>query len=545
MTHSRSLTLGGILLAGATLALSQTPPPPPPVPAAPAAAPMAPTPMPAPRPVAVAAPAAPFEYLDLDQVITPEIQLRIDEARDRVNNMRLDMNLDGVRDQIDAARIGAEAARASADAVRESLRAVGPAIARATSQGIGIGIGNGFAFAPQIAPVPPTPPAVAGRGIGPVRIYNMSGDRAYSQGQSALDSRRWEDAVTYFSQVVSRGTTRVDGALYWKAYAQAKLGRKDDALATIAELRKSQAGSKWLDEAKALEVEVNQGRAMSPEAETDDEIKILILQQGLQTDFDRFYPALEKIIKGSGSPKLKRNALYVLADSSNPKAQALIEQVARGGGNPDLQVKAIQYMTERRRGTVNSNAAQILSEIYNSTSDPEVKREVVNGLMRLKDKDRLINILKNEKNTDLRRTAIGFFGEQPGNAELWQLYASETTPEGKIMILQNAARNGNSDKLLEVLRTEKDTRIRVAAARSLATYPVTDALVSVYSNEQDPQVKQAIIDGIYGQRTNGKALVDLAKAEKDPRMKIRMIERMSGRKDCKECSDYLLEILNK
>jgi hypothetical protein len=40
-------------------------------------------------------------------------------------------------------------------------------------------------------------------------------------------------------------------------------------------------------------------------------------------------------------------------------------------------------------------------------------------------------------------------------------------------------------------------------------------------------------------------LVDLAKAEKDPKMKIRMIERMSGRKDCKECSDYLLEILNK
>jgi tetratricopeptide (TPR) repeat protein len=373
----------------------------------------------------------------------------------------------------------------------------------------------------------------------------MSDDRMYSAGQSSLDNRQWDQALEYFNQVISRAGSRVDGALYWKAYAQAKLGRKDDAVATIAELRKSYAGSKWLDEAKALEVEINQGKPMSAEAETDEDIKILILQQNSQNDFDRFYPSLEKIVKGAASPKLKRNALYVLAESSNPKAQTLIEQVARGGGNPDLQVKAIQYMTERRRGTVNSNAAQILSEIYNSTSDPEVKREVVNGLMRLKDKDRLINILKNEKNTDLRRTAIGFFGEQPGNAELWQLYASETTPEGKIMILQNAARNGNSDKLLEVLRTEKDTRIRVAAARSLATYPVTDALVSVYSNEQDPQVKQAIIDGIYGQRTNGKALVDLAKAEKDPRMKIRMIERMSGRKDCKECSDYLLEILNK
>jgi hypothetical protein len=376
----------------------------------------------------------------------------------------------------------------------------------------------------------------------------MSGDSAYSQGQRALDARRWEDAVAYFSQVVSRGGNRVDGALYWKAYSQAKLGRKDDALATIAELRKSYAGSRWLDEAKALEVEVNQGvKPMSAEAETDEDIKILILQQGAQTDFDRFYPALEKIIKGAGSPKLKRNALYVLADSGNPKAQTLIEQVARGGGNPDLQVKAIQYMTERRRGSIDTTkTGGILMEIYNSSSDPEVKREVIQGLIRIKDKDRLIGVLRNEKNQDLRRNAIGYFGEQPGNVELWQLYAGETTPEGKIMILQHAANNGDPAKLLDVVRNEKDPKIRIAAIRSLGTYPgQIDGLVSIYGNESDQQVKQAIIDQIYSSRGNGKAMVDLAKAEKDQKMKLRMVERMSNQKNCKECSDYLLEILNK
>jgi hypothetical protein len=40
-------------------------------------------------------------------------------------------------------------------------------------------------------------------------------------------------------------------------------------------------------------------------------------------------------------------------------------------------------------------------------------------------------------------------------------------------------------------------------------------------------------------------MVELARAEKDQKMKFRMLERMSGRKDCKECQDYLLEILNK
>src|SRR5205823_3649766 len=97
----------------------------------------------------------------------------------------------------------------------------------------------------------------------------------------------------------------------------------------------------------------------------------------------------------------------------------------------------------------------------------EVKREVLNGLVRLKDKDRLVAILRSEKNSDLRRIPIGYFGEQQGNAELWQLYASETTPEGKIMILDHSLRNGSPEKLMEVLRTEKDTKIRVAAIRAL------------------------------------------------------------------------------
>jgi len=37
-----------------------------------------------------------------------------------------------------------------------------------------------------------------------------------------------------------------------------RLARRDEALATIAELRKAFPNSRWLDDAKALEVEVRQ-----------------------------------------------------------------------------------------------------------------------------------------------------------------------------------------------------------------------------------------------------------------------------------------------
>jgi hypothetical protein len=68
-------------------------------------------------------------------------------------------------------------------------------------------------------------------------------------------------------------------------------------------------------------------------------------------------------------------------------------------------------------------------------------------------------------------------------------------------------------------------------------------MVSVYSAEQDPQIKQSILDGLYSQR-NAKALVDIARAEKDTKMKLRIVERLSNLKS-KEATDYLEELLKK
>ena len=86
----------------------------------------------------------------------------------------------------------------------------------------------------------------------------MSADSFYARGQSALDGHRWDEALNDFTQAAAKGGARADGALYWKAYVLNKLGRRDDALAAIAELRKSYAASRWLDDAKALEMEVKQ-----------------------------------------------------------------------------------------------------------------------------------------------------------------------------------------------------------------------------------------------------------------------------------------------
>ena len=280
-----------------------TPRPPHPVRIAPMAQVQAPQAPPAPAaPVKVPAPPAPPappaafpDDFDVHVDITPEMQFKIDAAVDQAERMRFEL-ADQVKDftispdmqvKIDAAMEQAQRMKFEfADQSREMANAAKEA-AKAMAMADKFGK---FAFAPQVAMPNPTPM--------PVKVMNyrgMSDDRLYSSGQNSLDNRQWDQAVGYFNQVISRNSGRVDGALYWKAYALGRLGRRDEAAASLAELRKSYASSRWLDDAKALELELKQasGQTVSPEAESDEELKLMAINGLMQSDPERAFPLLE------------------------------------------------------------------------------------------------------------------------------------------------------------------------------------------------------------------------------------------------------------
>ena len=308
-------------------------------------------------------------------------------------------------------------------------------------------------------------------------------DRLYSNGQRALDRSQWDQALQDFTQVAASCGSRADGALYWKGYALNKLGRRDEALATIAELRKSYASSRWLDDAKALEMEVRQatGQNVSPEAQTDEELKLMALNALVRSDPDRALPLLENLLKSAQTPRLKQRALFVLSQSSSTRAQQILEQVARGGGNPDLQLHAINYLGVMAQ---KQGSGQLLAEIYAGTSDAAVKRAIFNAFVAGRDTDHFVQAVKAEKSPELRAEGIRMLGARADSG---------------------------------------------------------DALVAMYGTETDPQSKRAIIDSLFAQR-NAKALVDLARKERDPAMKREFVSRLSSMKS-KEAEDYLMELL--
>ena len=206
------------------------------------------------------------------------------------------------------------------------------------------------------------------------------GNDDYRSGQSAIDRRDFDQAIKRFDRVINDKSTRADGAMYWKAYSLYKLGRKPDAQSVLADLEKQFPQSRWLNDARALaaEVRASTGQPSSPESESDEELKLLAMNSLMQQDADRAIPLLEKVLADpKNSPNLKGRAIFVLAQSKSPKARQIVMQYAKGGTNPDAQLRAIEYL-----GTFRSDeSSQTLSEVYASTTDPAVKRTVIRGLM--------------------------------------------------------------------------------------------------------------------------------------------------------------------
>jgi outer membrane protein assembly factor BamD (BamD/ComL family) len=97
-------------------------------------------------------------------------------------------------------------------------------------------------------------------------------DEDYQKGLSALDAHEWDDAIAAFGESVAHRKASAPAALYWKAYAQSKAGRRAEALQSIAELRRSYKDSRWLNDAGALEVEMRAqgGAPVNPGAESDE-----------------------------------------------------------------------------------------------------------------------------------------------------------------------------------------------------------------------------------------------------------------------------------
>jgi HEAT repeats len=367
----------------------------------------------------------------------------------------------------------------------------------------------------------------------------------YDNGREALDEDRYDRAEAKFDQLAQLNGPQTDAALYWKAYAENRLGKRDTALASIAELKRRFPQSRWQKDASALEIEVRQssGNPVHPEGQKDDELRMLALHGIMNSDPDRAIPLLEKVLQsGSASPKERSQALFVLAQSGSPQAREVLGKIARGQSNPDLQSKAIQYLAMFG----GSESRKILAEVYGSTSDPSIKRSILRAYMIGGDREHLFEAARNERNDDVKREAIRQLGLVHALSELQQLYRSDNSPAVRRELLQAFFLAGDASKLLDAAQNEKDPDLRRTAIRNLGLIHSDDsakALQSIYAKETDRGVKEEVLNSYFLQG-NAAAIVAIARNEKDPELKKTAVSKLSIMHS-KEATDYLMEILQK
>jgi hypothetical protein len=344
------------------------------------------------------------------------------------------------------------------------------------------------AQAPDPPPAPPAPEARPARGAGVGRGIGRGIDpeALYDQARQAIENSQFDRALEELNRVIADVNSRTDAAMYWKAYSQSKLALTEDALRTIQDMGRQFAASSWVKDAKALEVEIRQslGQAVSADLQPDEELKLLALRGLMQADPEKGLPIIEKMLAGGASPRVRDRALFVLSQSRSARAHDIMINTAKNNANPELQRTAIRYI----------------------------------GMMR---------------GSDDRETLAG-------------IYKAATDPSTKRAILQSYFMSANVEKTAEVAKTEKDQELRQAAVRNLGMMNrpgsgASEALVSIYNSDSSTEIRRTIINSLFIQH-NAKALVDLARMEKDPSLKKDIVSKLSIMK-APEATEYMLELL--
>jgi HEAT repeat protein len=366
-------------------------------------------------------------------------------------------------------------------------------------------------------------------------------DRNYQNGTRALDAGRWDEAIEYFTRVVSQNGTRADGAMYWIAWAENKRGNGAAALEWLDRMSKTYAESRWITEARALTLEIRQraGQPVKPENVQDEELRLMALNSLARADDRRAVPMLEKIVNGTGSPRLKERALYVIAQNGSPEARQIVIRIARGG-NPDLQARAVQHLG----AFGGAESRQALLDIFKSSTNFAVKRNILRSFMSAGDRAVLLDVARTEPMPELRAEAVQQLGAMGAQEQLAQLYASEKTIDVRKRIVQAMFARHNPDALVQLLKTETEPELRRTIVQNLGQMGTTQgaaALQALYASEKDEAVKRAVIDAFANQR-NAKVLIEFSRKETDPVMRKRILERLSHMKS-PEATDYFMEIL--
>lgn len=327
-------------------------------------------------------------------------------------------------------------------------------------------------------------------GVALVSLWFQSANPDYERGREALDRGDWLGAVEAFEQVSD--DPLADAALYWQAYAYHRLGDSDRALELATLLPARFPESSWRDDARALVVEIR-GRA-GGDASDDEDLQVMALNALVHSDDDEALPILRDFLAGDHSMRLKGRALFVIAQIGSETSYDVLAEVARNDDQPELQRRAIRYLGVHH----GERSLDLLDDLYGSLENLEARRAILQSLMVAGEKQRLLDVARNEPSDALRGRAIRLLGTMDASSELEELYEREASEVVRKKILEAFMVSGDETRLLVVARNPSEaTGLRHAAIRLLGAQGAAEELWTLYQEVGSQETRKRILHGLF------------------------------------------------
>lgn len=403
-------------------------------------------------------------------------------------------------------------------------------------------------------------------------------NKIFREGRDLIDQREWEKAAAKFNEIVCDCPEKkgVDAAFYWLAFSYKKQNKFKEMGVAIDRLVKNFPQSSWVDDAQVMNFEnvrvtVN-GTAMKPaQASTvystqnlasalattsqsalprEDEIKLAAFQSLLSANPQRAIELLADILKSDSkaSEALKSRIIttlrghgfsavytfsYPSSSYSNDLYAAGQNSVAAGGFSTTGTATRIQALSAQNKTLLQD----VLFKSYKVEPSVKVRREMITTLSSLNDEQSLNNFVQlyySEENKALKRMFINSLGNM--------MSFSFTTGQNQnpVEVKVNKLNEAKFDKLSEILRTEKDSELRILALSNLQRHPGSSnkeksagILLEMYDSEKDENLKISIIRLLASvdQNQTVTKLISIAKNETSDKLRLEAIRALQNSKN--------------
>lgn len=406
----------------------------------------------------------------------------------------------------------------------------------------------------------------------------------FRKAKADILKENWQDAVGRFSKIAEAYASSKVAAEshYWLAYSMYKasgalenldrvLENQKSALVYLEALRQQFPTSKWVNDAKILQVEiaqelVNKGLSRykkyienSASADSNENLKIIALDALLNMDKEKAFPILERVIRTSNSTKMRTKAIFIISQNRDDRVPPLLVSIALKDSDRKVREKAIFWLGQNMGKSVLADLDKIYKNLGDSKDELKLKEKVIYSISQTggeRAMERLIAIAKNDANTKLREKAVFWIGQQGTEKSLellLEIYDSSKDVSFKQKLIFSISQSGRAaayNKLKEIAGDKKeDRKIREKAIfwlgqRDGATNDVLPFFTRLYNTVGDVKLKEKLVYSISQMEPDraAKSLIDIYKKEADVKLKKKIIFWL-GQNGSKAAEEFIQGLL--